>query len=199
MNGLKNNGLFMFKIKAKQFISLILIVLIFSQIVLAQSVRGEKNFFTSDVVNIYFLMLLFATIINRLLEYAKLLVILVNQRVGLLTRLSDALFDSVTHKMDLLGINYDAQKVREKLNKHVVFVIMQFGAFVMGIFLAWWLQLNVMAQVQFSMGKVWGFVLTGVLIGAGVEPIHAFFRIAQEKRKIKKLMSTLGDFSDDSD
>jgi len=189
----------MFKIKAKQFISLILIVLIFSQIVLAQSVRGEKNFFTSDVVNIYFLMLLFATIINRLLEYAKLLVILVNQRVGLLTRLSDALFDSVTHKMDLLGINYDAQKVREKLNKHVVFVIMQFGAFVMGIFLAWWLQLNVMAQVQFSMGKVWGFVLTGVLIGAGVEPIHAFFRIAQEKRKIKKLMSTLGDFSDDSD
>ncbi|RLD15896.1 hypothetical protein DRI50_03175 [candidate division KSB1 bacterium] len=157
----------------------------------AQSQTPSAPFFTSEIIIIYFLMLLFATIINRLLEYLKLFLAMIDQKVGFFARIRDAVFNKVRRKMDRMGILYNPEKVRSNLKKYLIFAVMQFLAFGLGIVLAWLLKMDVLAQVQLNVGQPLGFILTGLIIGAGVDPVHSFFRIAQEKRKIKKLLAKI--------
>ena len=194
MNVLKNSGLFMFR-KSRQSIPIIAIfMLVFANGAFAQGTRQATSFFTSEIITIYFLMLLFATIINRLLEYLKLLLTVVDQRFEMFSKLGDSIFNAISQKMDRLGIYYDADKVRSNLRKYLIFAVIQFCAFVLGIFLAFLFKMDVLTQLQMSVGEPYGFILTGLIIGAGVDPVHSFFRIAQEKRKIKKLKTKAQSF-----
>ena len=169
-----------------------LLSMIFAQEAFAQTVSGKSAFFTSQVLTIYFLMLLFATIINRILEYSKLMLMLLDRKHGLLRRFGETLFETVKTKLDGLGISYDAEALRRRLNQMVLFTVMQLGAFVLGILLAYLLRLDVFTVLQINLGKPYAYLVTGLIIGAGVEPVHSFFRIAQEKRKIKKLLTRSG-------
>ncbi len=185
--------------KVKFILLIPFFILNFNRVVWAQTVGNESTFFTSQMINIYFLMLLFATIINRFLEYVKLLLLLADRRIGLFQRLSTTLLAIVQRNMDNLGIHYDVQETRRRLNKVVLFTIMQCAAFGLGIVLAWVLHLNVFTELQIGIGQGFAITLTGLIIGAGVEPIHSFFRIAQEKRKLKKWLSRSGIYTQHSD
>lgn len=181
--------------KSRQSIPIIAIfMLVFANGAFAQGTRQATSFFTSEIITIYFLMLLFATIINRLLEYLKLLLTVVDQRFEMFSKLGDSIFNAISQKMDRLGIYYDADKVRSNLRKYLIFAVIQFCAFVLGIFLAFLFKMDVLTQLQMSVGEPYGFILTGLIIGAGVDPVHSFFRIAQEKRKIKKLKTKAQSF-----
>jgi len=177
----------MFKKSKKSILIILFFLFVLTNSAFAQGAQPQTPFFTSEIITVYFLMLLFATIINRLLEYLKLLAIIVDRKVRLFAKFGDAIFEAVRQKMDRFGIYYDAEKVRANLRKYLIFTVMQFFAFVLGVLLALFLKLDVLVQLQMSLGEPYGFILTGLIIGAGVEPVHSFFRIAQEKRKLKKL------------
>ncbi|RMG82696.1 MAG: hypothetical protein D6707_02425, partial [Bacteroidetes bacterium] len=158
----------------------------------AQTVNSESTFYTIDLIKVYFLLLLFATILNRLLEYLKLLLAYLNQKKPFLTKLFKRMFNAIATKLNRLGIDFDEQKLYENIQRFTISLLMQLLGFVLGILLAFALQLNVLQAFQLLPNNpTIGLLLSGLLIGAGVEPVHSFFRIAQEKRKLKKLFADL--------
>ncbi len=182
--------------KRKQWIKSLLLVALWGMFcgLWAQVPSGQQNtFFTVDILRLYFLMLLFATIINRLLEYLKILLSLLDDRWHWLGRVLDFFWNNVRRRMDRLGIFYQPEQVRARLKKILLFTVMQTLAFLMGVYLAWQLHLDVFNAMDIALSPQFAVVLTGLIIGAGVEPVHAFFRIAQEKRKLKELLSKLQD------
>ncbi len=102
------------------------------------------------------------------------------------------MFNSIVTKLNRLGIDFDEQKLYENIQRYTISLLMQFLGFVLGVLLAFALQLNVLQAFQvLPNNPTIGLLLSGLLIGAGVEPVHSFFRIAQEKRKLKKLFTKL--------
>lgn len=157
-----------------------------------QSGETHEVFYTLNLVKIYFLLLLFATILNRILEYLKLLLAYLNNRWHFLSAIFDVLFKFVSGKLNSLGLDFDEQKLSENIRVYTISFLMQLLGFVLGVFLAFLLNLNVLKAVNVLPGNPQiGLFLSGLLIGAGVEPVHSFFRIAQEKRKLKKLFTEL--------
>ncbi len=171
-------------------------VVFLSLMVLATDVfAGEKAnaqaFFTTDIIKIYFLMLLFATIINRILEYLKLILAAVDQKIGFFRGISDRILQRIQRKMDRLGISYQQEQLRSNLQKYLISGCMQLLGFALGIIIAWSIHLDILEGLKLMVVKPYGVIITGLVIGAGVEPVHSFFRIAQEKRKIKQLLSKM--------
>ncbi|WP_456408466.1 hypothetical protein [Caldithrix abyssi] len=158
----------------------------------AQTGEGQTGIYTLELIRIYFLLLLFATILNRLLEYLKILAAFLNDKFGLLTGLFNKIIRAVSQKLDGLGIAYDENRLSANVRKYTISALMQFLGFGMGVLLAFALQLNVLAPLHIlPQNTTWGLIISGLLIGAGVEPVHSFFRIAQEKRKLKKMFTDL--------
>ncbi len=179
----------MFKIFSK---TIIVGLSLLPSLAMAQTIKADSDFYTIDLIKVYFLLLLFATILNRILEYLKLLLAYLNQKKPFLTRLFKILFNAIATKLNRLGIDFDEQKLYENIQRYTISLLMQLLGFVLGVLLAFALQLNVLQAFQvLPNNPTIGMLLSGLLIGAGVEPVHSFFRIAQEKRKLKKLFTEL--------
>ncbi len=156
------------------------------------AVTTQEVFFTVDLVRIYFLLLLFATILNRLLEYLKLVLAYLNRKWGFLTIPFQKIQNLITQKLDQLGIAYNPETLQTQVRKFVISAIMQFLGFGLGIIIAFGLKLNILQTFNVLPNhQNLGLIVSGLLIGAGVEPVHSFFRIAQEKRKLKKMFKEL--------
>lgn len=197
-NDLESSGLFMCKKKISGFKlhpgwTVILLFLASSFAFAQQPTANEEPFFSSGILQVYFLMLLFATIINRILEYFKLLLAAADRKIKFFYRIGNFVWHKVRRSMDGLGIFYDEQTAKKKLQKYMIFAVMQFWGFVLGVGFALELQLNALSRLNVAVSDVFGYIITGLVIGAGIEPVHSFFRIAQEKRKIKELLSKIND------
>lgn len=179
----------MFKILSKM---IIIGLSLLPSLAMAQTINADSDFYTIGLIKVYFLLLLFATILNRILEYLKLLLAYLNQKKHFLRKLFKSLFNAIVTKLNRLGIDFDEQKLYENIQRYTISLLMQFLGFILGVLLAFALQLNVLQAFQvLPNNPTIGLLLSGLLIGAGVEPVHSFFRIAQEKRKLKKLFTEL--------
>ena len=54
------------------------------------------------------------------------------------------------------------------------------------------LELSVLNDILLiHIDKTVDFILTGILIGAGIDPVHSLFRWVDEKKKVKKIYSDI--------
>ncbi len=157
----------------------------------AQAAQGPTTSFT----RVYFLMLLFAVIINRLLEYLKILLLLIDEKWKILSPLNDFFSKRIEKNLEHLNVAVPSEELKKKSSRLLLSSLMQFLGFTLGVAVSALLKLNAMVAFELPIPGSIGIFITGIVIGAGVEPIHTFFRIAQEKRKIKKILIELKDRS----
>ncbi len=92
--------------------------------------------------------------------------------------------------LDRLGLEYDPVKMRDAVDKISVAVSMQVLAFGLGILFCLVFKLEVVSALNLQLhNEIVKRVLTGLLAGAGIGPVHSVFRMSGEKRKIKELKS----------
>lgn len=162
-----------------------------SGILMAQAEQGSAPF-TGNTLQVYFFLLVFATIINRVLEYLKVLLIWLDSRKGLLQKIGHYLWLFIERKMKQLGLDIDEKKIRPKLNSLVIATILHLLGFIIGIAICVSLDIGLIDALGFNPGgRLINNVATGLLAGAGIDPIHSVFRLLQEKKKIKKLLAKL--------
>ena len=140
------------------------------------------------VLSVYFFLLVFATIINRILQYFKLVYKWLFPKIKLLQNLNETVWQFIKKQMDKLKLEYDEKQVRKTVAETVTLIILHIIGFVIGIVICTNFQLGAMDKLGWSdISPGLNYILTGLLIGAGVDPVHSVFRMVGEKKKIKKL------------
>lgn len=145
-----------------------------------------------QVLKVYFFILVFATIISRIVEYVKIIFQWLWPKIKLLRYIGDSLWNAVRVNLDNLNLEYDPLKMREAVNQVSVALVLQLLAFVLGVLLCLVFKLEVVSALNLQLeNETLKQILTGLLAGAGIAPIHSVFRMSGEKRKIKELKTTV--------
>ena len=146
----------------------------------------------AHVLKVYFFLLVFATIISRIVEYVKIIFQWLWPKWPVFNHLGEALWAAVKRNLDALNLDYDPVKVRAKVNQISVALILQVFAFILGVMLCLFFNLEVMSALNLQIeNETMKQILSGLLAGAGIGPVHSVFRINGEKRKIKELKATV--------
>ena len=144
------------------------------------------------VLKVYFFLLVFATIISRIVDYIKIIFQWLWPKIKLLKNLGDYIWKVVKINLDNLNLEYDPVKVRATVDKICVALALQFLAFGLGILFCIVFGLEVVSALNIHIkSELLKQILSGLLAGTGIGPIHSVFRMSGEKRKIKELKATL--------
>ena len=145
------------------------------------------------VLKVYFFLLIFATIISRIVDYIKIIFQWLWPKIKLLKNFGDSIWAVVKINLDNLNLEYDPVKIRDAVDKISVALALQLLAFGLGILLCLLFELEVVSALNLQLkNEMLKQILTGLLAGAGIGPIHSVFRMSGEKRKIKELKATAG-------
>ena len=146
----------------------------------------------SNVLKVYFFLLVFATIINRLLQFVKVLFQWLWPKFAFLGSIGEGIWQFVKRQMDRLKLKYKEEDVRKEVHKVATAIALHGLGFIFGIIITLNFELGVIDLLGWgNIGPTLNYIATGILIGAGVDPIHSVFRFAEEKKKLKKLKSQI--------
>ncbi|MBD3224137.1 MAG: hypothetical protein GF313_05370 [Caldithrix sp.] len=138
------------------------------------------------VLKVYFFLLVFATIINRLLQYIKIIYLWLKLRIRFLNRINERIWQRVKKNLERWHIKYDEETVRPFVDKAVTAIVLHTLGLIVGIFICFSFQLSVMQFLGWlSIPAALDYTLTGLLIGLGIDPVHMAFRFAEEKKQLK--------------
>ncbi len=177
---------------------LFILLLIMPEVVLAQaglvariSYWGES----AQVLAFFFIILTLATILNRLFELLIDIFKLIYKKSELLQDMWDAIWESILKKLQLLDSHFQDPKISGPLKEKVRVLLIQATVFLIGSIIGVWLcavlGLGMLYALQFTAHKTfWDYLLTGMLVASGTEPIHAIFRIIEAKKDKKSLKAT---------
>lgn len=177
---------------------LFILLLIMPEVVLAQaglvariSYWGES----AQVLAFFFIILTLATILNRLFELLIDIFKLIYKKSELLQDMWDAIWESILKKLQLLDSHFQDPKISGPLKEKVRVLLIQATVFLIGSIIGVWLcavlGLGMLYALQFTAHKTfWDYLLTGMLVASGTEPIHAIFRIIEAKKDKKSLEAT---------
>lgn len=147
---------------------------------------------SSNVLKVYFFLLVFATIINRLLQFIKVLFQWLWPKFAFFGKIGEGIWQFVKRQMDRLKLKYKEEDVRKEVQKGATAIVLHGFGFVIGIIIAFSFELGVIDLLGWeNISSTLNYIATGILIGAGVDPIHSVFRFAEEKKKLKKLKSQI--------
>lgn len=169
-------------------IALLLTAALYGQLLAQDESSQGTAGLDSQVLKVYFFLLVFATIISRLVEYIKVIFEWLWQRVPLLSKLSEGIWRLVKRQLDKLALEYNAVLVRSLVDKIVTTFAVHTLGFVLGVIICLQFRIgmiDILGWTQIS--PTLNFIFTGILIGAGIDPVHAVFRWASEKKKLKNL------------
>jgi len=154
----------------------------------AQIKPGSVASAQDHVLQVYFFLLVFATIINRIVEYIKLFFQWIWPKIPFLQKIGFAVWKMVKKKLERLPLEYDEQKMRDQVNRIIITLILQVSAFLIGIAICRGFKIDMLEALNVNLqSPTLRYVFSGLLAGAGIGPIHSVFRMANEKRKLKEL------------
>ncbi len=141
----------------------------------------------ASVLNLYVMMLVFATLINRLLEIIKaILDWLTEKRLEL--RLSSLVLNRVIGLFKRWKLNYDREVLSRNVEALVNRVFYHTLGFAIGLVFAIFFRIDLLQAIGLiSLPAGLNFVVSGLLMTLGMDPIHQVIRWAQEKQAVKQL------------
>ncbi len=180
--------------KTTLFLSLFFV---FPQLLLAQSSLVERWQAwpeSAQVVAFFFVLLTLATILNRLFEFLVELSKWIYLQSPLLRDMWNEIWQALQEKLAALDPHFQDPNLSDKLRGKLRILLIQLSVFLVGSVLGVWLcsvlNLGMLRTLGFIPEKsFWDYVLTGVLVASGTEPVHAIFRIIEAKKDKKKLQS----------
>ena len=159
---------------------------------LAQNASKGARELEPHVIKVYFFILVFAIIISRLVDYIKIIFQWLWPIIKLLSKIGDAIWKAVKTNLDRLKLEYNETKVRNLVNKISVDIVLHFLAFSLGIVFCLAFKLEVISALNIPIeSETLKYILSGLLAGAGIGPIHSVFRMTGERRKIKELKTAI--------
>ncbi|RKY85495.1 hypothetical protein DRP98_02710 [candidate division KSB1 bacterium] len=181
----------------------ILIALLISEVglVVAQSseppITEVAETQSVKVVAFFFVLLVLATILNRLVEIFMIFLKWLWPRWKFLNRIWLFLWNRIENKLheidSRLTEGKNLQELKEKARVMFIQILLFIFASSIGVLVCIQLRLGMLQQLKLiSTSSVLDQILTGILAGSGTEPIHALFRILQSKKEVKKLSAMLG-------
>ncbi len=176
----------------KKFLSLIFLFALAVHPLFAQEASKGTQELEPQVIKVYFFILVFAIIISRLVDYIKIVFQWLWPKIKLLSKIGDAVWKAVKTNLDRLKLEYDETKIRNLLNKISVDIVLHLLAFSLGIIFCLVFKLEVISALKISIeSETLKYILSGLLAGAGIGPIHSVFRMTGERRKIKELKNAV--------
>ena len=180
--------------KSVPFLGLFLAV---PQILLAQNTGVQKWQAwpeSAQVVAFFFVLLTLATILNRLFEFLVELSKWVYLQSPLLRDMWNEIWQALREKLAAFDPHFQDPNLSDKLREKLRILLIQLSVFLVGSVLGVWLcsvlHLGMLRTLGFISEKsFWDYLLTGVLVASGTEPVHAIFRIIEAKKDRKKLQS----------
>ncbi|MCD6165875.1 hypothetical protein J7K19_04095 [bacterium] len=181
----------------------ILIALLISEVglVVAQSseppITEVAETQSVKVIAFFFVLLVLATILNRLVEIFMIFLKWLWPRWKFLNRIWLFLWNRIENKLheidSRLTEGKNLQELKEKARVMFIQILLFIFASSIGVLVCIQLRLGMLQQLKLiSTSSVLDQILTGILAGSGTEPIHALFRILQSKKEVKKLSAMLG-------
>jgi len=170
-------------------------VLVFPTVVLAQGnvlARMSSWSESAQVVAFFFIILVLATILNRLFELLIDIFKLVYEKSALLQDMWEAIWESLLKKLQAIDPRFKNPELSEPLKEKVRVLLIQAAVFLIGSIIGVWLcaalNLGMLFTLQITTHLTfWDYLLTGMLVASGTEPIHAIFRIIEAKKDKKSL------------
>ncbi|RKY86403.1 hypothetical protein DRQ11_08430 [candidate division KSB1 bacterium] len=149
------------------------------------------------VVAFFFVLLVLATILNRLVEIFMIFLKWLWPRWKFLNRIWLFLWNRIENKLheidSRLTEGKNLRELKEKARVMFIQILLFIFASSIGVLVCIQLRLGMLQQLKLiSTSSVLDQILTGILAGSGTEPIHALFRILQSKKEVKKLSAMLG-------
>ncbi len=146
--------------------------------------------YSADMIKVYFFLIIVATIINRITQYLKLLLQWFVPKIGFVQAVYGWYWKTMKTRLQKNGLIFDEQSVRPILRKFIISVVTYSVGIVLGIFICVQFDLGILKDMGIAApGKTLDAVISGIAAGIGVEPVHSLFRLAEEKRRLKKLFS----------
>lgn len=145
-----------------------------------------------NTITFFFILLIIATILDRLMEILTIFFEWLWPRSPFLQECWNSLWEALAEKLQEIDPRLvQEENLREiKRNSRAIFLqlVIHVAASALGVFICFRLKLGMlygMDLIKSSSG--WDYFLTGLLVGAGSEPIHSLFRIAQARKQKRKL------------
>ncbi len=185
------------KIRQKAWIGLgvvlILVGVALCRVVLAQETETTPAApIDISVLRVYFFLLVFATIVNRILQYIKIVLQWFWPKFKFLQAIGNDIWRLVKKNLDKLKLVYDEAKVRQSVDKTAIATGLHTLGFIIGMIICVAFKIGAIDKLGwFHIHPTLNYLLSGILIGAGVDPIHSVFRMVEEKKKTKKLLMNL--------
>ena len=166
--------------------------LLFFEILSAQTAGGDLVKTDTNVLKVYFFLLVFATIISRIVQFVKLFFQWLWPKVSFLQRISEVLWLAVKKQMDKLKLSYKEEDIKQIIRTVLLAIVLHTLGLIIGIVICLNFKLGVVHLLGWAnINPTLNYLITGLLIGAGIDPVHSVFRLAEEKRRIKKLKSRM--------
>ncbi len=149
---------------------------------------------SAQVVAFFFIILTLATILNRLFELLVDIFKLVYEKSALLRDMWDAIWESLLKKLQALDPHFENPELSKPLKEKVRVLLIQGTVFLIGSIIGVWLcavlNLGMLFALQITTHPTfWDYLITGMLVASGTEPIHAIFRIIEAKKDKKSLQA----------
>ncbi len=149
---------------------------------------------SAQVVAFFFVLLTIATVLNRLFEFLVELSKWIYWQSPLLQDMWNEIWQSLREKLAALDPHFQDPDLSNKLREKLRVLLIQLSVFsvgsLLGIWRCWALNLGMLRILGFIPVKsFWDYILTGILVASGTEPVHAIFRIIEAKKDRKKLQS----------
>ena len=142
-----------------------------------------------SVLRVYFFLLVFATIVNRILQYIKIICHWFWPKLKLLQAIGNGIWRLVKKNLDKLKLTYDEGKVRQNVDKTAIAAALHTLGFIIGVIICSAFKIGAIDKLGwYHIPPTLNYILSGILVGAGVDPIHSVFRMVEEKKKTKKLL-----------
>jgi len=182
----------MFKINKVNWFMLAGLLFLFNLVpaVAQNSGTAPAELYSADMIKVYFFLIIVATIISRITQYLKLLLQWLVPKMGFMQAVYDWYWGKIKKRLQKNSIMADEQSVRPVLRKFIISVITYSAGILLGVFICVQFDLGILKYMGLAVpGKTLDAVLSGIAAGIGVEPVHSLFRLAEEKRRLKKLFS----------
>ncbi len=172
---------------------LIITLFTFTGALFAQSLPETSGpSLNTDVVKIYFFLIVLATVISRVLEYLKSVLEWLWPKVGFLTAFSNAIWNRIRYYLDHMHMVYDETEARALTMHFLTSLIIHTFGVALGVFFCVQFELGMVDKLGIqNIDPVLNSVISGIAAGLGIDAVHSVFRMAEEKRRLKKLYNTL--------
>ncbi len=149
---------------------------------------------SAQVVAFFFILLTIATLLNRFFEFWVELFKWVYWQSPLLQDMWKEIWEALREKLAALDPHFQDPSLSDKLREKLRILMIQLTVFsigsILGVWLCWALHLGMLRALGFiSVKSFWDYLVTGILVASGTEPVHAIFRIIEAKKDRKKFQS----------